>query len=139
VNNQQVPIDFNVRVGGNLQQLRKEKGMSQTDLAQELTERGFPFQQQTILKIEKGARPLKLEEAQVIAEILGVHPVLLSDYSNADPATVARAQRQNGLAGIAERHQQIAELEREIAHYNILVRDAERRLAEIDAAEDSDA
>src|SRR5215217_1200675 len=73
-----VSIDFNQRVGANLQLHRKAKGYSQSDLAGLLEQRGLPFQQQTILKIEKGARPLKLEEASVIAGILGVE---LSDLT----------------------------------------------------------
>jgi transcriptional regulator with XRE-family HTH domain len=64
--------DFNECVGSNVQRFRKAVGMSQTDLAQALTERGASFQQQTVLKVEKGSRPLKLDEAALIADILTV-------------------------------------------------------------------
>jgi transcriptional regulator with XRE-family HTH domain len=58
--------------GRTVQRFRKAVGMSQTDLAQALTERGASFQQQTVLKVEKGSRPLKLDEAALIADILTV-------------------------------------------------------------------
>ena len=52
---QHVSTDFNQRVGANIQRLRKEKGMSQADLARELTARGYSFQHQGILKIERAS------------------------------------------------------------------------------------
>jgi hypothetical protein len=38
-------------------------------LARELTTRGFPLQQQGVLKLEGGTRPLQFEEGLAIAEI----------------------------------------------------------------------
>src|SRR5829696_2368585 len=71
---QQSPTAFNRQVGRNIGHIRRAAEMSQADLAQELTRRGFPIQQQTILTIEKGTRPLKLEEAEEIAKVLRVDP-----------------------------------------------------------------
>jgi transcriptional regulator with XRE-family HTH domain len=62
--------DFNQRVGSNVQKFRKAAGLSQADLAHALSQRGASFQQQTVLKVEKGSRPLKLDEAVLIADIL---------------------------------------------------------------------
>jgi len=62
--------DFNERVGANVQRFRKAAGLSQADLAHALSQRGASFQQQTVLKVEKGSRPLKLDEAVLIADIL---------------------------------------------------------------------
>ena len=59
-------------MGLRLQRFRKSAGLSQAELAQELAERGLPFQQPTILKVEKGTRPLKVDEAVIIAEILNL-------------------------------------------------------------------
>jgi transcriptional regulator with XRE-family HTH domain len=85
-----VPIDFNQRVGANLQLHRKAKGYSQSDLAGLLEQRGLPFQQQTILKIEKGSRPLRLEEASVIADTLGIELSSLTEqFTNEAIATAA--------------------------------------------------
>jgi transcriptional regulator with XRE-family HTH domain len=59
-------------VGRNVQELRKAQGMTQTDLANEVTERGIPFRQQTVVKIEQGKRPLRLTEADAVARALNV-------------------------------------------------------------------
>lgn len=63
---------LNQRIGANIARLRKFRGMSQSDLAFRLAEVGLPFQQPTVLKVEKGTRPLKLEEGIHVAEVLGV-------------------------------------------------------------------
>jgi len=51
-------------------ELRSAK-MSQTELARQLQERGLPFHQQTVQRIESGQRPVRLNEAFTIAEVLG--------------------------------------------------------------------
>jgi transcriptional regulator with XRE-family HTH domain len=68
----QHPTDFNKRVGANVRQYRLARGMSQADLAAQLTVRDFPFHQQAILKVEKGTRPLKVEEVSAISDIFGI-------------------------------------------------------------------
>ena len=62
--------DFNERVGANVRRFRKIAGLTQAALADRLRRQGHPFQQQTVLKVEGGNRPLKLEEAAELAEIL---------------------------------------------------------------------
>jgi transcriptional regulator with XRE-family HTH domain len=130
VSDQQSPTDFNRRVGRNLQRFRKAADLSQADLAEMLSGRGLPFQQQTILKVEKGTRPLRFEEALAIAQILRINVASLSE-EHLLPAEVAAAASQlgNALAGIALRRHQMAELETEIKHSEVLAREAERRLA----------
>jgi transcriptional regulator with XRE-family HTH domain len=66
------------QVGHNLQRIREARGVSQADLAARLGKLGLPFHQQTILKVEKGQRPLRLAEAQAIATVLGVDLKLIS-------------------------------------------------------------
>lgn len=63
---------FDQMVGRNLQSLRTAAGMSQGQLAEALTDHGISFQQQTVLKVEKGDRPLRLREAEALASILHV-------------------------------------------------------------------
>ena len=46
--------------------------MTQTDLARALKAYGLPFHQQTIQRIESGERPVRLNEANLIARELGV-------------------------------------------------------------------
>lgn len=52
-----------------IKQLREWKGWTQTELAREMKGRGFPFHQQTIQRIEDGARAVRLDEAFAFAEI----------------------------------------------------------------------
>lgn len=66
------PREFDRHVGRNLQLLRKAAGLSQAELAARLADRGLHFQQPTVLKVERGSRPLKFEEAFAAAQILGV-------------------------------------------------------------------
>jgi len=54
-------------VGANIRQLRIAAGLSQGQLASKL---GESYRQQTLLKIEKGSRPLRLTEAAVLAQVL---------------------------------------------------------------------
>lgn len=68
---------FDQAVGTRIRELRMARGLSQSDLASELSADGFQFRQQTVLKIEKGLRPLKLDEALAIAGVLGVQEGIL--------------------------------------------------------------
>lgn len=74
--------------------------MSQTDVARAMKERGHSFHQQTVDRIEKGTRPVRLDEAYAISEILG---------SDLNLMTVAPGRA--ALHSIAER---LAETERSI-------------------------
>ncbi|ORI18850.1 hypothetical protein BJD99_19095 [Rhodococcus sp. 1163] len=69
--------NMNAKIGRTIAALRVAKSMSQADLAEAVTKLGDSFQQQTILKVEKGSRPLKLTEALNFAEALGVLPAVL--------------------------------------------------------------
>jgi hypothetical protein len=46
--------------------------MTQAELAEEVSLRGVPWRQQTVLKVEKGQRPLRLREAAAVAVALQV-------------------------------------------------------------------
>lgn len=49
---------------------RAKAGMSQKELAAAMTDRGFKWSQATISQIEKGERPLRLSEADHLAELI---------------------------------------------------------------------
>lgn len=66
--------DLDRLVGSNVQTYRKSRGLSQADLAAAISTPQEGVHQQTILKIEKGTRPLKLSEAVRIAEALEITP-----------------------------------------------------------------
>lgn len=70
------------RLGEIVQRERKSKGMSQSDLARAMTEAGHPMHQQTVLKIEKGVRPLKLAEALALTDALGMG---LEEFHESEP------------------------------------------------------
>src|SRR5215217_1050226 len=144
-----VSIDFNQRVGANLQLHRKAKGYSQSDLAGLLEQRGLPFQQQTILKIEKGSRPLKLEEASVIADILGIELSSLTEQFGNDAIAAAATevlQRAAVIARLKKAIEESRERQRQneeenlqvIARFTRELRDVEQRLADAGAVKDGD-
>ena len=146
---QSVSIDFNQRVGANLQLHRKAKGYSQSDLAGLLEQRGLPFQQQTILKIEKGSRPLKLEEASVIADILGIELSSLTEQFGNDAIAAAATevlQRAAVIARLKKAIEESRERQRQneeenlqvIARFTRELRDVEQRLADAGAVKDGD-
>lgn len=51
--------------------LREARGLSQAEVAMRATRLGVPMPQQTIARIETGKRTLRLDEAEVIARVLG--------------------------------------------------------------------
>lgn len=53
-----------------MRRLRENKGLTQTDLARLVKGYGLPFHQQTVARIELGTRPVRLDEAFVIAQAL---------------------------------------------------------------------
>ncbi|MEX5259576.1 helix-turn-helix transcriptional regulator [Kocuria sp. CPCC 205263] len=64
---------MNRRFRENMRRIREEKGWSQGELSRRLVDSGLSvFHQTTITRIENGSRPVKLDEAGVIAEALGV-------------------------------------------------------------------
>ncbi|HEY6665577.1 MAG TPA: helix-turn-helix transcriptional regulator [Propionibacteriaceae bacterium] len=136
-------------MGANLQLHRKAKGYSQSDLAGLLEQRGLPFQQQTILKIEKGSRPLKLEEAFVIADTLDIELSALTEQFTNDAIAAAATeilQRAAVIArfkkGIEETRERNRQREEEnllvIARFTRELREVEQRLADAGAVKDGD-
>lgn len=61
-------IDQNVAT--NLREFRERGGLSQEELAQRMSERGFGFSQATVWKIESGQRPVKISEAVALSDAL---------------------------------------------------------------------
>lgn len=59
------------RFAENLRVIREDRRMSQAELARQMKGRGWPYHQQTVHKVEAGARKVGLGEAKDLAEILG--------------------------------------------------------------------
>jgi hypothetical protein len=110
--------------------------MSQDGLARELARYDLPFRQQTILKVEAGARPLKFEEAATIALILGLGSTdALFQYSEDEEYAEAAAQLEDALAGIEDCHRRLGE---EIERYTMQRFDAEQRLKKLAESREAD-
>jgi transcriptional regulator with XRE-family HTH domain len=60
-----------------LRDTRKARGLSQTELAQRMTERGRPMSKAALLRIENGERGLSLDEALAFAAVLFAVPAHL--------------------------------------------------------------
>ena len=60
-----------------MQALRKAAGLSQTDVAEAMGAEGHRWHQQTVLRLEKGSRPLKLDEAMALSRVLDLPMELL--------------------------------------------------------------
>lgn len=134
VTDQQEPTDFNHRVGWNLRRFRNDAGLSQADLATALAVRGFPFQQPTVLKVERGSRPLKLDEAYAIAEVLGIDPANLTRHGSkvtaAQGAVLAAQHNYSELLARVTAHQVDGEaLSKALRHAGEQLREANKRLA----------
>lgn len=59
--------------------LREQRGVSQTELARQLSDRGLSFHQQTVQRVEQGDRAIRLDEAYLIAEIFDVELSSMTD------------------------------------------------------------
>src|SRR6516164_3759995 len=59
------------RFAANIREERERRKLSQGELARRMAERGYPYYQQTIRRIEEGRRKVSVGEAKALAEILG--------------------------------------------------------------------
>jgi transcriptional regulator with XRE-family HTH domain len=94
----------------NLRRYRDARGMSQAALAQAMSERGWPWHQPTVYKIESGKQPVGFGEVTDLAQILGVSAERLGMPGPEDAAVafvelaaVILSERWHDLAEAAER------------------------------------
>lgn len=59
-----------VKFGANLRTLRERNGISQAELAQAMTERGWPWYQSTVARVESGRQSVRFPEAFALAELM---------------------------------------------------------------------
>jgi transcriptional regulator with XRE-family HTH domain len=135
---QSEPTDFNQRVAANIRRFRKAAGMSQAELAHELTARGFSWVQQTVVRVENGSQPLKLEEAATVGKVLGVDVSVLSGSAEDEEIAAAIADLRAAIEGGVHSRRRIAELEDEARYFEEMKREAERRLAQAGAWRNED-
>lgn len=73
-------IDSNNVIGSNIRQIRKEKGIGQTELVKMLQLNAVDITRETLVKIESGRQHIKIEQLRGIKAILHVeYEVLLKD------------------------------------------------------------
>lgn len=63
---------FQERLGERLKVLREKAGMSQRALAERMAEAGFGWHHSTVMRTERSQRSLRLDEAVMLANLLGV-------------------------------------------------------------------
>lgn len=140
--------------GDALRAARRESGLSQSSVADQMRARGFTrFDQSKVSGIEKGSRPLRMNEAVALARILGADLLgmfvasIAEDRSHAESAVIAerlaysRLVRATGrvqelIAGRDRIDSQLAEAQEQLAEAEWDWQQARRQLAE--AAEDPD-
>lgn len=68
----------------NMKTIRERRGLSQTEFAKRMSERGHRFHQPTVQRVERGERPLKFGEAISVADVLGIpFATMMEDISPA--------------------------------------------------------
>lgn len=94
------PDGIESRVIETLIDLREERGWSQSELARRMVEAGWPkYTQMSVSRTEKGERPIRLNEAEALANVFGVEmyelwlPQKLRRYSIATQDLVQRQEK----------------------------------------------
>lgn len=77
-------VAFDALLGTGIQQIRESMGLTQTRLAEAMSARGNAWHQQTVVKTEKGLRPLRFVEALALADILHVDVTALDGRKRED-------------------------------------------------------
>ncbi|MGW4638017.1 helix-turn-helix domain-containing protein [Sphaerisporangium sp. NPDC004334] len=97
--------DAEAILGAHVRELRKRHGWTQHDLAQKLESFGFPLHQSAIARIEAGNRPVRLNEAVVLATLFSVDlPSLLMPPLSDQ----AMSEKEQQLAELAKEEAQLA-------------------------------
>ena len=67
---QRIHQDEKINIGKNIRQIRKERKISQKEMAGKLQLRQIPMSRETYVKIERGVRNVGASELKAIKEIL---------------------------------------------------------------------
>jgi DNA-binding XRE family transcriptional regulator len=94
-------------IGANVARYRLARGMSQSDLAE-----AIGVHQQTILKIEKGTRPLRYTEAVALARAMGTS---VAAFRDSPESVVAEANVMRLNRDLAAVHMRMTDLATELA------------------------
>lgn len=101
-------------IGQTIKRLRGE--LSQQNVADFMRERGFEWAQATVWSIEKGKRPLRLSEAEALADYFSVQ---ILDLLAAPPAlwlAEAISAYQAGLSQLSQWQNRVEDLRADVLH-----------------------
>ena len=56
-----------------LRRSRRDRGLTQLDVADEMAQRGFRWTQPTVARVENGRRHLSLAESRALMDVLGLN------------------------------------------------------------------
>ena len=88
-------------IGGRIREARKAAGIEQQgDLVPQLRAAGLPWSQGTLSRVEAGLRALKLTEAAVVADVLGVPLAALLGPVEDDAASQAAVKMETFVAAV---------------------------------------
>jgi transcriptional regulator with XRE-family HTH domain len=106
-------LDLEAEVGRRVRALREAQGLSQQQLGHELASLGFPMEQPTVYKLEKGARPIRINELAALAQVFSVSVQELLPAPDVDPeagalwmTTMRRAANARDAFNSARHHAQ---------------------------------
>jgi len=97
---------LNERLAHNLRALRERAGMSQRDLAEAMTERGRPWHQSTVYRVESGKQELSFAEVYALAAILDTST---DRFTWSSPEATATEMVYAAGARLRQRYEQVAE------------------------------
>jgi len=107
---------------------REELGMTQLQVAREMTARGIVMRQSTIAKIEAGLRPVRVNEAVMLAAVLRTSLAgLLADPARRDALSEARDIERALLGQLLQATQRLEEHRAAFTTAEHAMREAERR------------
>jgi transcriptional regulator with XRE-family HTH domain len=105
-------------LGRHLRALREKAGLTQQQVADQMRLRGFPMHRSAIAKIEASdpatRRPVRVNEAVALADVLGVPVADLIVDPNAQRRRIANSRRREEEEELREATMQLAALEREL-------------------------
>ena len=121
------------RFGERVKHLRKARDWNQGELAERMTEAGYPMHQTTVAKMESAARPTNVGEVAALASIFGVAISQLFEPDDEVSAAYMQLVRARGKLRQLEDEMRQAQneqhrLEGEHDHAWILLAEAEHRL-----------
>ena len=65
-------IKQDIPIGTNIREIRRQRGLKQTELVRLLQLEGVPMTREALVKIERGAQPIQASQLRAIKNALGV-------------------------------------------------------------------